>query len=221
MEIFNTVLLIATLSFFEIVLSLDNAVALTSITEDLGAEDRKKALDLGMVLSYVFRIGLLFCATWIIKYWQLKLVAAAYLFYLVFTYFLNLSSEEEDYKPKTSLMSAIVSVILTDLAFSLDSISAAVAISDRFLVIIVGCGIGVLALRFLADLFQTWMEKFVYLEVSGYLAIALIAFKLLLEIINPTFEISESMEIMAIASIFAFGFSKQVKEKESLIESEI
>ena len=65
------------------------------------------------------------------------------------------------------------------------------------------------------------MEKFVYLEVSGYLAIALIAFKLLLEIINLTFEISESMEIMAIASIFAFGFSKQVKEEESLIESEI
>lgn len=120
-------MLIATLSFFEIVLSLDNAVALTSITEGLSAEDRKKALDLGMVLSYVFRIGLLFCATWIIKYWQLKLVAAAYLFYLVFTYFLNLSSEEEDCKPKTSLTSAIVSVILTDLAFSLDSISAAVA----------------------------------------------------------------------------------------------
>lgn len=101
MEILNTILLIVTLSFFEITLSLDNAVALTSITEKLNTKDRKIALDIGMILSYVFRIGLLFCATWIIRYWQLKLVAAAYLFYLVFTYLLNLSSEEE-YKPESS-----------------------------------------------------------------------------------------------------------------------
>lgn len=208
MEIVNIILLIVTLSFFEITLSLDNAVALTSITEGLDAQDRKKALDLGMVLSYVFRIGLLFCATWIIHYWQLKLVAAAYLFYLVFKYFLSTVSEEE-FKPKNSLMSAIVAVVLTDLAFSLDSISAAVAISDRFLVIIVGCGIGVFALRFLADLFQVWMEKFVYLEMSGYLAIGLVATKLLVEIVNPALVIPELVEVMLIFCIFAFGFSKR------------
>ena len=208
MEIVNIILLIITLSFFEITLSLDNAVALTSITEGLEARERKIALDIGMILSYVFRIGLLFCATWIIHYWQLKLVAAAYLFYLVFNYFLSMSSEEE-LKPKNSLMAAIVSVVLTDLAFSLDSISAAVAISDRFLVIIVGCGVGVLALRFLADLFQVWMEKFVHLELSGYLAIALVASKLLAEIIYPALVVPELVEVMMIFVIFAFGFSKQ------------
>lgn len=217
MEILNTILLIVTLSFFEITLSLDNAVALTSITEGLDSKDRKIALDIGMILSYVFRIGLLFCATWIIRYWQLKLVAAAYLFYLVFTYFLNLSSDEE-LKPKTSLMSAIAAVVFTDLAFSLDSISAAVAISDRFLVIIIGCGIGVFALRFLADLFQTWMEKFVYLELSGYLAICLVATKLLAEIISPALVVPELVEVAMIFCIFAFGFSKQ-HESESLVNS--
>lgn len=217
MEIFNTILLIVTLSFFEVILSLDNAVALTSITEGLNSKDRKIALDIGMMLSYLFRIGLLFCATWIIRYWQLKLVAAAYLFYLVFNYFLNLSSED-NLKPKNNLVSAIAAVIFTDLAFSLDSISAAVAISDRFLVIIIGCGIGVLALRFLADLFQAWMEKFVYLELSGYLAICLVATKLLIEIISPTLVIPELIEVAIIFAIFAFGFSKQYPS-ESLINS--
>ena len=217
MEILNIILLIVTLSFFEITLSLDNAVALTSITEGLNSQDRKTALDLGMILSYLFRIGLLFCATWIIRYWQLKLVAAAYLFYLVFTYFLNSASEEE-LKPKTSLISAITAVVLTDLAFSLDSISAAVAISDRFVVIVIGCGIGVFALRFLADLFQTWMEKFVYLELSGYLAICLVATKLLAEIINPALIVPELVEVGIIFGIFGFGFSKQ-HESSSLINS--
>lgn len=170
-----------------------------------------------MVLSYILRIGLLFCATWIIRYWQFKLVAAAYLFYLVFNYFANLSSEEET-QIKDSLIPAIIAVSSTDLAFSLDSISAAVSISDRLIVIIVGCGIGVLALRFLADLFQLWMQKFIYLELAGYLAIASVAIKLLAEIINPSFNIPELAEVLVIFTIFSFGFSKQ-KEQESSIVS--
>ena len=210
MEIFNTILLIITLSFFEITLSLDNAVALTSITEGLVTENRDRALNIGIALSYIFRIGLLFGATWVIHYWQLKLVAAVYLFYLVFNHFLSFSSESK-LQPKSSLNSAIFAVVMTDLAFSLDSISAAVAISDRLIVIIIGCGIGIVALRFLADIFQAWTAKFVYLESSGYLAIALVATKLLAEIIYPTLIISELTEVAIIGGIFAFGFSKQQK----------
>ncbi|MDJ0745728.1 MAG: hypothetical protein QNJ32_20525 [Xenococcaceae cyanobacterium MO_167.B27] len=88
--------------------------------------------------------------------------------------------------------------------------------SDRFFVIIIGCAIGVLALRFLADLFQAWMEKFTYLELSGYLAICLVALKLLVEIIYPSLVIPESFEILMVFCIFAFGFSKQ---KTSLLNS--
>ncbi|WP_157464673.1 TerC family protein [Crocosphaera chwakensis] len=208
MEIANTVLLVITLSFFEIILSLDNAVALSSITEELNNKDKKFVLDLGMFLSYFFRIVLIFCATWIIRYWQLKLLAAIYLFYLVFDYFWDLSSDS-NFKTKKSLMSAIVAVVFTDLAFSLDSVSAAVGISDRFLIIIAGCGIGVLALRFLTELFQVWMEKFTYLELSGYLAIGLVAIKLLIEIIYPSLVLPESIELLMVISIFSFGFSKQ------------
>lgn len=208
MQISNTILLVITLSFFEIILSLDNAVALSSITQGLNNKDKKFVLDLGMFLSYFLRIVLIFCATWIIRYWQLKLLAAIYLLYLVFDYFLDLSSEKE-FKNKMSLMSAIVAVIFTDLAFSLDSVSAAVGISDRFLVIIVGCGIGVLALRFLTDLFKAWMEKFTHLELSGYLAICLVAIKLLAEIIYPSLVLPESIELLMVISIFSFGFSKQ------------
>lgn len=43
MEILNVVLLIITLSFLEIILSLDNAVALASITNGLQEEERKTA----------------------------------------------------------------------------------------------------------------------------------------------------------------------------------
>ena len=212
MDFLNVFLLIITLSFFEIILSLDNAVALSSIVDGLEAEDKKVALNIGMLLSYVFRIVLIFAAGLIIKYWQLKLVAAAYLVYLVYGYFSG-GEEEDSEAAKSTLLGAIVSVTITDLAFSFDSVSTAVGISDRFIVICVGCGIGVLALRFLAELFQVWMKTFSRLELSGYLAISFVAFKLLAEIVFPDFAISELVEVGIVICIFAFGFSARCQEE--------
>lgn len=211
---FDTVLLIITLSFFEIILSLDNAVALSSITEELEIQHQNVVLNLGILFSYLFRIGLIFCATWIVRYWQLKLIAALYLFYLVGDYLYDFAPEDSKSK-KHTLLSAIIAVVFTDLAFSLDSISAAVGMSDRFIVIIAGSAIGVLALRFLTELFQKWMHTFLYLEVSGYLAIFFVAIKLLLEIMMPNLAISELTEIIIVAGIFIFGFSNKKTEKIS------
>ena len=57
------------------------------------------------------------------------------------------------------------------------------------------------------------MEKFIYLELSGYLAICLVATMLLAETISPVLVVPETLEVALILCIFAFGFSKQYESQ--------
>ena len=69
------------------------------------------------------------------------------------------------------------------MAFSIDSITAAVAISDQFLLVITGAIIGVIALRFTSGLFIKWLEIYVNLEKAGYIAVAIIGIKLIIQFV--------------------------------------
>jgi len=100
----------------------------------------------------------------------------------------------------------------TDLAFSIDSITAAVAISDQFLLVITGAIIGVLALRFTSGLFIKWLEIYVNLEKAGYIAVALIGVKLILQLILYNVVIPEYLFFLLMLCLFLWGFSsKQIK----------
>ena len=70
------------------------------------------------------------------------------------------------------LAAVVVTLGLTDLAFSLDSVAAAVAVTDRLVLVMAGGVIGVVALRLTAELFIRWLEVFRHLETPGYLAAA-------------------------------------------------
>ena len=73
---------------------------------------------------------------------------------------------------------------LTDFAFSIDSITTAVAISDQYILIIFGAIIGVLALRFTSGIFLRLLEKFLRLETAGYIAILIVGIKASFKYIN-------------------------------------
>ena len=80
--------------------------------------------------------------------------------------------------PPVNFIKVISLLAFTDLAFSVDSVTAAVAISDQLLLVITGALVGVVALRFTADYFIRWLENYTNLENAGYLAVALVAIKL-------------------------------------------
>ena len=103
---------------------------------------------------------------------------------------------------------------VTDLAFSIDSITAAVAISDQFLLVITGAIIGVVALRFTSGLFIKWLEIYVNLEKAGYIAVALIGVKLIIQLIFYNIVVPEYLFFMIMLCLFLWGFSK----KESTID---
>jgi YkoY family integral membrane protein len=200
------------LVLLEAVLSADNAIALAAIAQ--GLEDKKleqQALNLGLVVAYVLRITLLLTATWIQNFWQFELLGAAYLLWLVFQHFTGDDDEENHHHgPRyTSLLQVIPVIALTDLAFSLDSVTTAIAVSQETWLVITGTTIGIVTLRYMAGLFILWLDEFENLEDAGYVTVALVGFRLLLKVVNDHLVPPEWAMITAISLVLAWGFSKR------------
>jgi YkoY family integral membrane protein len=200
------------LVFLEAVLSADNAIALAAIAQ--GLEDKKlegQALNIGLVFAYVLRITLLLTATWVQKFWQFELLGAGYLLWLVFQHFS--SQEDEDnhhHGPRfKSLWQAIPVIAFTDLAFSLDSVTTAIAVSQETWLVITGTTIGIVTLRFMAGLFIRWLDEYENLEDAGYITVAFVGLRLLLKVINDDLVPPQWLMVSAIGIILAWGFSKR------------
>ena len=210
----DTFFILLILVALEAVLSADNAIALASISRGLpDAKLQRQALNYGLLIAYVLRISLILMATWVIKYWQFELAGALYLLWLVWQYFTSGDGEGEDNHHGLhfdSLWQTIPMIAFTDLAFSLDSVTTAIAVApDRIGLIIAGGTIGVITLRFLAGLFIRWIKEYTHLEDAGYITVGLVGLRLLLKVIDPAIVPPQWFTIVAILSIFVWGFSKR------------
>ena len=216
-------LLLPLLVALEAVLSADNAIALAAISRRL--HDPKlqgQALNLGLGLALVFRLVLIAAAQWVLDFWPLQLLAAGYLLWLCVT---NLRPTPADYEEladdssaeaaQTGLSSVVVTLALTDLAFSLDSVAAAVAVSDNLLLVMTGGVLGVVALRLTSGLFIRWLEVYTRLEAAGYLAVGLVGIRLLLRLAAPQVVPPEWALLGIVALLFAWGFSNRVSDAEA------
>jgi YkoY family integral membrane protein len=220
----------------EVVLSADNAIALAAISRRLhDPQKQRQALNLGLLLALGFRILLIIAARWVLRFWPLQLLAAAYLLWLSCSHLLG-GDAAPGPEPATGdspsvaaadgqaslfpplpdasvqvrrLAGVVVTLGLTDLAFSLDSVAAAVAVTDRLALVMAGGVIGVVALRLTAELFIRWLEEFRHLETSGYLAVGLVGIRLLVRLINPDLVLPEWAVLLSVALLFAWGFSSR------------
>ena len=208
----QTLLLLLVLVALEAVLSADNAIALAAIAQGLEKPElERRALNIGLVFAYILRMSLILTASWVGKYWQFELAGAIYLLWLVFQYFSSDSEDgDEHHGPRfTSLWQAIPVLALTDLAFSLDSVTTAIAVSQETWLILIGATIGIIALRFMAGLFIRWLDEFTHLEDAGYITVALVGLRLLMRVINDSLVPPEWVMVTAVALIFVWGFSKR------------
>ena len=218
----ETPVILLVLVVLEAVLSADNAIALAAIAQGLENSDlQRRALNVGLVVAYILRITLILTATWVVQYWQFELLGAAYLLWLVFQYFTSNDGEnDEHHGPRFSgLWQAVPTIALTDVAFSLDSVTTAIAVSNQTWLVLVGGTIGVITLRFMAGLFIRWLDEYVHLEDAGYVTVGLVGLRLLVRAINQDLVPPEWLMISLIALVFAWGFSQRTAEKE-LIQNE-
>ncbi len=214
----KTIGLLVVLVALETILSADNAVALAAIVQDV--EDpiqQRQALNWGLVIAFVLRMGLLFTATWVIQFWQFELGGALYLLWLSGKHFWNYfypETEEEIAESQKdtgcSFWQIIVLIAFTDLAFSLDSVTAAVAVSSQTWLVITGCIIGIVTLRFMAGLFVRWLAEFTYLLDAAYLTVFGVGVRLIFKALVPDHVPPQWMMLTLILLLFTWGFSKRV-----------
>jgi YkoY family integral membrane protein len=241
----EVLLLLPLLVALEAVLSADNAIALAAISRRLHDRARQEtALNLGLLLALVFRIVLILAARWVLNFWPLELAAAAYLLWLCGRHLQLLAQGREEGLAAAaeggglqvgqapgeggpghgvvtaSLGSVVATLALTDLAFSLDSVAAAVAVSDRLELVIAGGVIGVIALRLTAELFIRWLERYRHLETAGYLAVGLVGLRLLLRLGMPELVPPEWLLLLVVASLFVWGFSKRNPDGQALADAD-
>jgi YkoY family integral membrane protein len=241
----EVLLLLPLLVALEAVLSADNAIALAAISRRLHDRARQEmALNLGLLLALLFRIILIVAARWVLNVWPLELAAAAYLLWLCGRHLQLLAQGREEglaptadhHSPQdsqshgeaavghtvvtASLAGVVATLALTDLAFSLDSVAAAVAVTDRLELVIAGGVIGVIALRLTAELFIRWLERYRHLETAGYLAVGLVGLRLLLRLGKPDLVPPEWLLLLLVAGLFVWGFSKRNPDGPPLVDAD-
>jgi predicted tellurium resistance membrane protein TerC len=153
MEIFlqaNTWIALLTLIFLEIVLGIDNIVFISIVSNKLEEKDRPKARNIGLILAMVFRIALLFGISWVLQLqnvlmhidtnWlkagitgQSLIIIAGGLFLLyksVAEIHQKLEGDENGKSTKASstILNAIIQIVMLDLVFSFDSILTAIGL---------------------------------------------------------------------------------------------
>ena len=200
----SALLIVGNLIIIESLLSVDNAAVLATMVMDLPKRKRKRALKYGIIGAYIFRGIALLLASFLVKFWYLKPLGGLYLVYLVWDWWQDKMKEEEEttikkedkwlYKKITGTIgnfwSTIILVELMDVAFSIDNVFAAVAFSNNILLIWLGVFIGILAMRFVAQIFVSLMERYPFLETCAFVVIGILGIKLLLSI--PVHYVPES-----------------------------
>ena len=188
-----SLLIVGNLIIIESLLSVDNAAVLATMVMDLPKQQRNKALKYGIIGAYVFRGLCLLFAAFLIRIWWLKPLGGFYLLYLVWNWWKGKQSAKKTddfidkkgnwlYKATVGALgnfwATVALVELMDLAFSIDNVFAAVAFSDNLILIWLGVFIGILAMRYVAQVFVKLMEKFPFLEACAFIVIAILGFKL-------------------------------------------
>jgi YkoY family integral membrane protein len=201
------------LGVLEAVLSGDNAVALAGIVRTVEPpEERERVLNLGILLALVLRGAMLLAAGWILQFAALRVLGGLYLLWLALRHVLEASDAEPADTPtagRRGIGGVILQLACTDLAFSIDSISASVAVTEVFPLVLLGGAMGLLMLRCLTGWLLAWMERYPKLQRAAYLTVLAVGLRMVVQGTLPSLAPSEPILLMAIACLFLWGFSQR------------
>lgn len=194
-EIASILPAIVSLVLLEGLLSADNALVLAVMVQHLPKHQQKRALRYGIWGAFFFRLIAVIFAYQLIQFWQLKLLGGLYLVYLALKHFLGGDGgHDEAGAPRRrfgqGFWATVINVELADIAFSVDSILAAVAMVEGLPanlqrnqtlalgIIYVGGILGIVMMRMVAGMFLVLLNKYPGLAGGAYLLVGWIGLKL-------------------------------------------
>jgi tellurite resistance protein TerC len=205
----GVITIIIQLIFLEGILSIDNAAVLGAMVSTLPKDkmvpypgflkflqnftnrvlgmQQSAALKVGLLGAYLGRGLMLLMAAWVIANPLLKVLGAAYLIKLAFENLAKAGQGEAEegglnnlsHPASSGFWLVVLNVELADLAFSLDNVVAAVALSDELWVVLVGVALGIITMRFAATAFTWLIQREPILEQAAYLIVLNIGVELL------------------------------------------
>ncbi|WP_308636926.1 TerC family protein [Paenibacillus silvisoli] len=184
-------------------LSADNALVLAVIAKHLPDEQKKRAINYGIIMAFVFRFAALFAISFIANVWQVQAIGAAYLLYLGLKHIIQtrfskknkeLHKEDKQEAAGKGFWPTVGKIALADLAFAIDSILAAVALAlglsdsplgefggmdgGQFIVVLLGGIAGLVLIKYAATWFVQLLGRRPALETTAYAIVAWVGVKL-------------------------------------------
>jgi YkoY family integral membrane protein len=199
-------------------LSADNALVVAIMILGLPRAEQKLALRYGLFGAFAFRIIATLLAVYLIRMSWVKLAGGLYLIYLTYQHFFESGDAEQRNKPRparpwlglSALWGTILKVELVNIAFSVDSILVAVAMSSKTWVVLAGGLIGIVAMRVVIAQLLSIVRRYPTLVDGAFVIILLVGTKLLLEFANTMgwihFDPPKWMSLSLIAVTFAIAY---------------
>jgi predicted tellurium resistance membrane protein TerC len=211
MEIFlkaETWLALLTLTFFEVVLGIDNIIFISIVSNRLPIEIRAKTRNTGLLLAMLVRILLLLTITWVMKFTEplftipstfvnpevlpisgrdLILIFGGLFLIAKSTREINheMEGEEEIIEgggaKKTNVTGIIIQIILLDIIFSFDSILTAVGLTDMVIIMIIAVVLSIGIMIVFSGRISNFINEHPSMEVLALGFLILIGFMLFLE----------------------------------------
>jgi predicted tellurium resistance membrane protein TerC len=190
---------LATLTFLEIVLGVDNIIFISILSGKLPAAQQPRARRLGLLGAMVTRVLLLFSLAWIIRLtapWftivghdisgrDLILIGGGLFLLGKSTYEIHDKLEGEEghatNRTATSFASVIVQIMLLDIVFSLDSVITAVGMVDELWVMIAAVMIAVGIMMASAETISAFVHRHPTVKMLALSFLLLIGLSLILE----------------------------------------
>ena len=185
----SDLLTVGLLVILEGLLSADNALVVAVMILGLPRRQQKMALRYGLLGAFAFRIIATLLAVYLIRLAWVKLLGGLYLVYLTYQHFYQSGDAEQRSKPRpakpwlglSALWGTILKVELVNVAFSVDSILVAVAISSKTWVVLTGGLLGIVAMRIVIAQLLVIVRRYPTLVDGAFVIIALVGAKLLIE----------------------------------------
>lgn len=214
---FTDVITIGMLILLEGLLSADNALVLAILVLGLPREQQARALRYGIAGAFFFRIVAILLASVLMRVAWVKLVGGLYLGYLAYAHFARPHGESRTDVPKataafglTAFWATVARVELVDVAFSVDSILVAVALSPKLWVVVTGGLLGIVMMRLVAGRMIELIRRYPALVDGAFIIIMWVAIKLVVEYAHDieliAWQIPKTLSLGLIAVIFTISY---------------
>lgn len=181
------------------ILSADNALVIAVIAKHLPEDQKKRAINYGILGAFIFRFASIFLISFLANVWQVQAIGAAYLIYIgarhVYkAYFQSDKDKDRKDKKKAGFWPTVLQIGIADIAFAIDSVLAAVALAialpetnlpqfggmdgGQFAVVVAGTVAGLILIKYAAGWFVKLLDQRPGLETVAFLIVMWVGVKL-------------------------------------------